>query len=147
MSVWGFLTQNETMKNQNSSQPSYVSSTYGKIYIEVNDNGVVCIKQVGVNGDSQTLFVSPMEMEKLAKGLFAVKKKNFPPDTTTQTSSNSYMSQQKATHQQAYKPWTIDEEEQLKSEVAKGLSIAEMATIHERNTGAIQSRLTKLGLS
>lgn len=44
----------------------------------------------------------------------------------------------------AYERWTDDEEDQLRSEHAGGLSVAEMAEAHGRNQGAVRSRLQRL---
>jgi hypothetical protein len=43
-------------------------------------------------------------------------------------------------------PWTDGEEAQLREEHASGMSLDEMASVHERNIGGIRSRLIRLGL-
>ena len=45
----------------------------------------------------------------------------------------------------AGKPWENDEDEQLVKEFDSGENIREIARIHKRTTGAILSRLEKLG--
>jgi hypothetical protein len=43
-------------------------------------------------------------------------------------------------------PWTDGEEAQLREEHTSGMSLDEMAGVHERNVGGIRSRLMRLGL-
>lgn len=50
------------------------------------------------------------------------------------------------TYPRAYKKWTEREDEQLRSEYEDGLPIPEIAKIHQRKVGAIESRLRKLGI-
>lgn len=45
----------------------------------------------------------------------------------------------------ASKPWTIDEEEQLLDEYRDGIKLSELAKIHKRTKGSIAARLVKLG--
>ena len=42
--------------------------------------------------------------------------------------------------------WTPEEEEQLKKLFSEGWKVAELAKKHQRTSGAIRSRLVKLGL-
>jgi len=49
-------------------------------------------------------------------------------------------------HTNAYKKWTIEEEEKVVSEFKKGKSIREIAEINGRQKGGIKARLIKLGL-
>jgi len=44
----------------------------------------------------------------------------------------------------AYAGWTVEEERQLIDEVAKGMSVKEIAAIHQRTRGAIRSRIKKI---
>lgn len=46
----------------------------------------------------------------------------------------------------AYQPWTDEEDERLRLEVGAELTVVQMAKLHERNTGAINSRLKKLDI-
>jgi len=47
-------------------------------------------------------------------------------------------------HGNAYKPWTVEEDQELESLERQGKSIRELATIFGRNRGAISSRLKKI---
>lgn len=46
----------------------------------------------------------------------------------------------------AYEAWSDEEEDQLRGEFSKSISIKEISGIHGRTSGAIKSRLKKLGL-
>lgn len=59
----------------------------------------------------------------------------------------SYMEQQKQLHANAYAPWTEANDNQLRDYIDKGLTITEIATLMQRNKGAIRSRIKKLGLN
>jgi len=48
-------------------------------------------------------------------------------------------------HPRAYKEWTEDEDHKLLAQYKMGISISELAKTHQRKTGAIRSRLAKLG--
>lgn len=56
----------------------------------------------------------------------------------------SYMEQQKQKFPNAYAPWTPEEERDLLKLHIQGKSISEIASILQRNAGAIRSRLKKL---
>jgi hypothetical protein len=49
-------------------------------------------------------------------------------------------------YSQAYKSWSLDEDERLRKSYEQGASIAELASQHQRTPGAIRARLAKLGL-
>ena len=49
-------------------------------------------------------------------------------------------------HPMAYERWTDDQDNELKEKYQSGLDIAELASLFQRQTGAIRSRLGKLGL-
>ena len=59
---------------------------------------------------------------------------------------DSYISQQKLVHENAYERWTFEDELLLKSLFQEGLSIKEIASQLGRNEGSIRSRLKKMGL-
>ena len=44
------------------------------------------------------------------------------------------------------KPWNDEEDQELKNAFVGNVEVAEIANIHQRTTGAIRSRLQKLGL-
>ena len=49
-------------------------------------------------------------------------------------------------HKDAYKPWSSELDKQLEYLCCDGLEIKELANHFGRTTGAIRSRITKLGL-
>jgi zinc-ribbon domain len=50
------------------------------------------------------------------------------------------------TYPMAYKKWTESEEKELANAFRQGLTITELAEKHQRQKGAIRSRLNRLGL-
>lgn len=58
----------------------------------------------------------------------------------------SYIDAQKALYAKAYAPWTAEDDAMLEEKYRQGLSIRVLAETLERGTGAIRSRLKKLGL-
>ena len=73
------------------------------------------------------------------------------PDTVSPTAPTekglSYMEQQKQFHANAYVSWTEGDDNQLRQHIKEGRSIKEIASLMERNNGAILSRIKKLGIS
>lgn len=49
-------------------------------------------------------------------------------------------------HPQAYQPWSLEDDEKLETLFCEGKSVKELASILERNDGAIRSRIKKLEL-
>src|SRR5205807_2426109 len=47
-------------------------------------------------------------------------------------------------HPRAYMPWSAEEEQKLRGEYKQGLRIDQLAIKHERQPGAIRSRLRRL---
>ena len=58
----------------------------------------------------------------------------------------SYMEQQKQLHANAYAHWDDEEDKKLTEYYRQGLSTSEIASLMNRNTGGISSRIKKLGL-
>ena len=58
----------------------------------------------------------------------------------------SYMEQQKQLHASAYAHWDDEEDKKLTEYYRQGLSASEIASLMNRNTGGISSRIKKLGL-
>ena len=68
------------------------------------------------------------------------------PVSVTTDNPISYMERQKQLHAKAYAPWTEEDDNQLKQYVNEGRLVKEIASLMERNTGAIRSRIKKLEL-
>ena len=58
----------------------------------------------------------------------------------------SYMERQKQLHANAYAKWDDEEDRKLAEYYRQGLSTSEIASLMNRNTGGISSRIKKLGL-
>ena len=56
------------------------------------------------------------------------------------------MKQQKQLHANAYSHWDDEEDKKLTEYYRQGLSTSEIASLMNRNTGGISSRIKKLGL-
>lgn len=59
---------------------------------------------------------------------------------------SSYMEKQKQLHLNAYAKWDDEEDKKLTDYYRQGLSTSEIASLMNRNTGGISSRIKKLGL-
>lgn len=65
---------------------------------------------------------------------------------TSKLSQTYYVKQIREKYQSAYKPWTREDDEKLKYLSAEGKSNSELAQLFGRESGAIKSRLRKLGV-
>lgn len=63
-----------------------------------------------------------------------------------QKPKSSKLEELRKEHPKAYTKWSSDEDEVLKVKFSEGMSVAELAQFFQRQPGAIQSRLAKLGL-
>lgn len=136
----------------------YVNSIIGRVHIDISDHGVV-LKQEVRGVVTGLINLTHEEMEKLARALFAIKKKlssdsqqsqALPPvlpSFTKPPMTANHMDEMKAKYEKAYNPWTADEEEMLKKYYFKGLKDLEISKLLGRNEGAINSRKKKLGLT
>ena len=59
----------------------------------------------------------------------------------------SYMERQKQLYANAYAPWTEEDDNRIRQYVMEGRSVKEIASLMERNNGAIRSRIKKLGIT
>ena len=123
-----------------------INSAYGQITVEDDAYGSVCLTQ-----NEHTIRITPAEIPKLAGCLFAFRKENHPQLASQKQNkqpqtSDSYMSKQKEQHDNAYKPWTTEEETRLKELWSMGLSPKEIGDKLGRNEGSITSRLKKIKL-
>lgn len=150
--------------NTTMSKVSHINSSFGKVHINVLNDGVV-LTQERDTPTSTGIALTPEDMEKLGKALFAVKRENFsgtlPQQNVTgipfpipsfglpsvPTAPSNHMEKLKAKHKNAYAPWTSEEDEKLKLYHSEGKTPSEIAKILGRNEGAINSRMAKLGLS
>ena len=66
--------------------------------------------------------------------------------TTSPAEHSSYMERQKQLHANAYAHWDEEEDKKLTEYYRQGRSTSEIASLMNRNTGGISSRINKLGL-
>ncbi len=133
-----------------------INSCHGNIYIELLPDNTVRLSQ-----KSNEITLDVQEMEKLAKMLFAKRREYMPAPVSPQSLTSfpvskiayptveqpkSYMSQQKEKYNNAYKPWTSDENERLREMTEQGKTVQEISLALGRNKGAILSRQKKLGI-
>lgn len=57
-----------------------------------------------------------------------------------------WLDNQRAKHANAYQPWSKEDDDLLRTRYKAGMTVAELIEFFNRNVGAIQSRLKKLGL-
>lgn len=67
--------------------------------------------------------------------------------TASFATTMSYMEKQKKEHANAYKHWSTEDDERLRELFSKGKNIHEIASLMERNVGAIHSRIKKLEIT
>ncbi|MEI2823586.1 MAG: DUF3276 family protein [Chitinophagaceae bacterium] len=79
----------------------------------------------------------------LKKSLTKFKELKEPKQTDGKTYSVEKI---RETHQQAYLPWTAEDDNKLELLFCEGKKVKELAEIFGRNTGAINSRIKKLEL-
>lgn len=139
-----------------STQPIYVSGKYGKIYFDRVSEDRVRVRQIKNDGTIGYIDLADEDMEKLAKGLFARHKQLHPEayqvkkrktSKPTVTPGSTHMQELKAKHENAYNKWTAEEEVLLKKYHSEGKTNSEIGELLKRNTGAVESRLRKLGLA
>lgn len=138
----------------------YVNSIIGRVRIDIDEQGVILKQEIG-GVPMGTIRLTPEEMEKLARALFAIKKdiasgspqsQALPPVLPSFANApimptRSHMDEMKAKYDKAYVPWTSEEEDKLRKYHAQGLTVADISKLLERNEGAIVSRKKKLGLT
>lgn len=144
------------MRNNKTTPPIYVNGKYGRIYFDRISDGRVRLRQVKPDGTTGYIELADEDMGKLAKGLFArhkqlhpeayqVKKQKAPKPSIAPGSTR--MQKLKAKHENAYNKWTAEEEVLLKKYHSEGKTDSEIGKLLKRNTGAVESRLRKLGLA
>ena len=153
------------MEKKYSASVTHVNSACGKIDFNTDSDGNLVLRQSNGYGVNNRIVLDPeKDLEKLAKALFKKKEELMPstkskkaqakPKVKQQTTSakpkstgSSYMERQKAKYKNAYSKWTDGEEALLKQYHSEGKTNAEISGLLKRNTGAVRSRLKKLGLT
>lgn len=130
-----------------------------KIFNIKSQNGEIEIKtsgfeSVSITQNGKSIYVMPLELESLAKGLLAYKRDHFPeqskskslPIPKTPSIGKRYVAEQKSLHPNAYEKWTEEDDNRLELLYNQGESVEEIAKFLKRNIGAINSRLRKLNI-
>lgn len=68
-------------------------------------------------------------------------------DEPPSVGSKEWLERVKLAHPNAYQSWTEAEDAQLREEFAAGLSVSEVADIHQRRPSAIEARQKRLGIT
>ena len=117
-------------------------SENGDLYLKISES-----KKTSDGFEHQRLMVFEEDLkdfvETLKKSLTKFKELKEP----KQTDSKAYSVQKiRETHQQAYLPWTTEDDNKLELLFCEGKKVKELAEIFGRNVGAINSRIKKLEL-
>ena len=117
-------------------------SEKGDLYLKVSES-----KKTENGYEHHRLMVFDEDLkdfvEALKKSLTKFKELKEPKQTDDKTYSVEKI---RETHQQAYLPWTAEDDNKLELLFCEGKKVKELAEIFGRNTGAINSRIKKLEL-
>lgn len=133
-----------------------INVSFGKIML-VEDNGAVVMTLEGYGRVDGGIGLTPGDMDKIGRAIFAIRKKWFSnapsqskasplPLSQSHVMPSSPYQQIRAIYPQAYTPWSVDDDGRLRQYHAGKKSIPDIASLLGRNEGAIRSRLNKLGL-
>jgi DNA-directed RNA polymerase specialized sigma24 family protein len=117
-------------------------SESGDLYLKISES-----KKTESGFDHHRLMVFDEDLkdfvEALKKSLTKFKELKEPKPTDGKTYSVEKI---RETHQQAYLPWTAEDDNKLELLFCEGKKVKELAEIFGRNVGAINSRIKKLEL-
>lgn len=115
-------------------------SENGNLYLKISES-----KKTGSGFEHHRLMVFDEDLkdfvETLKKSLTKFKELKEPKDGKTYS-----VEKVRETHQQAYLPWTAEDDNKLEMLFCEGKKAKELAEIFGRNVGAINSRIKKLEL-
>lgn len=115
-------------------------SENGNLYLKISES-----KKTGSGFEHHRLMVFDEDLkdfvETLKKSLTKFKELKEPKDGKTYS-----VEKIRETHQQAYLPWTAEDDNKLEMLFCEGKKAKELAEIFGRNVGAINSRIKKLEL-
>lgn len=136
------------MKNNKFSK-SYQTYNGNKAFADLQENGSLKVSVEGF-GDGKYkndgFVISKDSMMEICAHLKDSPQNN--PAPFLQVNQKTYTLDEKRAEQgmNAYNPWTKDEEDVLRRLFNAGMAVEDIAQRMKRGTGAIQSRLYKLGL-
>ena len=115
-------------------------SEKGDLYLKISES-----KKTGSGFEHHRLMVFDEDLkgfvEALKKSLTKFKELKEPKDSKTYS-----VEKIRETHQQAYLPWTTEDDNKLELLFCEGKKVKELAQIFGRNEGSISSRIKKLEL-
>jgi len=116
-------------------------SELGDLYLKISES-----KRMGNGFEHHQLMVFEEDMKNFVDSLRKTLAK-FKEIQTPQSVEKKYSVEKiRETHQQAYRPWTKEDDDKLEWLFCEGKKTKELALIFERNEGAISSRIKKLEL-
>lgn len=115
-------------------------SEKGDLYLKISESKKT---QIGYEHHRIMIFDEDLEdfVEGLKKSLTKFKELKEPKDGKTYS-----VEKIRETHQQAYFPWTAEDDNKLELLFCEGKKVKELAEIFGRKAGAINSRIKKLEL-
>lgn len=133
-----------------------INLSFGRIIL-IENNGAVVMTLEGYGRVDGGIGLTPGDMDKIGRAIFAIRKKWFSNAQSQSKTSSLPLSQSHfmpsspnqrigAMPPQAYTPWSVDDDDRLRQYHAGKKSIPDIASLLGRNEGAIRSRLKKLKL-
>jgi len=117
-------------------------SEYGDLYLKISEN-----RKTESGFEQQSLIINSANLNdffyNFKKSIRKYRELKDPEGKQEKAYSFDIIRQK---YPQAYKPWTTDDDNKLEQLFCQGLKPKELATIFERKTGAINSRIKKLEL-
>lgn len=118
-------------------------SENGELYLKVSES-----KKTGSGFEYHRFIVFDEDLEDFVGALKRTLTKFKELKKSNQTESNTYSVEKiRESHQQAYLPWTTEDDNNLVLLYCEGKKVNELAEIFGRNAGAIKSRIKKLKLT
>ncbi|MCI6868684.1 MAG: HRDC domain-containing protein, partial [Lachnospiraceae bacterium] len=138
--IWEFLVSEGYTREENKSGVFIKTQTFKGL-----EAGIKTIEKTSPGGKKYTLLLYPDNIQKLIVEHF-VQIKEFILEMKDNVEDVVYGSTLTHTNnrlERAGSAWTDEEDERVKQEFIAGVSIKDIALLHNRTTGAIRSRLKK----
>ncbi len=138
--IWEFLVSEGYTKEENKSGVFIKTQTAKGL-----EAGIKTIEKISPGGKTYTLLLYPDNIQKLIVEHF-VQIKEFILEVEDNIEDVVYSSTPNHIHnrpERAGSAWTDEEDVRVKREFIEGISIKDIALLHNRTTGAIRSRLKK----
>ena len=116
----------------------------GRKFVRINES----YQENGINRKS-SVFIDTDILPRLIDILIAIDNDDYPEYQNSlryMTRKDKMIMEQKELYENAFEPWTPELDEELSRLHSEGLNKKNLSTIFKRSTGAIESRLKRLGL-